>query len=117
MIVALWGRDQLAEDSGVEDGGGWGGVTLAHNVGSPPRWTTVIAEAEAAGATIAAPRRGDASGAATRASSSTPTAIRGRSPTTRTGRSLERRRSISPAPSNRLLQGGEESARFVDSSS
>ena len=32
MIVALWGRDQLAEDSGVEDPGGWGGVTLAHNV-------------------------------------------------------------------------------------
>ena len=25
MIVALWGRDQLAEDSGVEDSGGWGG--------------------------------------------------------------------------------------------
>ena len=32
MIVALWGREQLAEDSGVEDTGGWGGVTLAHNV-------------------------------------------------------------------------------------
>jgi len=25
MVLALWGRDQLAEDSGVEDGGGWGG--------------------------------------------------------------------------------------------
>src|SRR5262249_16951762 len=36
MIVALWDRGQLAEDSGVEDGGGWGGVTLAYNVGSPP---------------------------------------------------------------------------------
>ena len=23
MIVALWGRDQLAEDSGVPDSGGW----------------------------------------------------------------------------------------------
>ena len=32
MIVALWGRDQLAEDTGVEDSGGWGGITLAHNV-------------------------------------------------------------------------------------
>ena len=30
MIVALWGRDQLAEDSGVDDPGGWGGVTLAY---------------------------------------------------------------------------------------
>ncbi|HUH15551.1 MAG TPA: VOC family protein [Gaiellaceae bacterium] len=55
MIVALWGRGQLAEDSGVEDGGGWGGVTLAHNVGSPAEVDAVIAEAEAAGATI--PRR------------------------------------------------------------
>jgi uncharacterized protein len=56
MIVALWGRDQLAEDSGVEDSGGWGGVTLAYNVGSPGEVDAVIAEAEAAGATI--PRHG-----------------------------------------------------------
>jgi uncharacterized protein len=55
MIVALWGRDQLAEDSGVEDSGGWGGVTLAYNVRSP-EVDAVIAEAEAAGATI--PRHG-----------------------------------------------------------
>src|SRR5919106_6807027 len=34
MIVALWGRDQLAEDTVVTDSGGWGGVTLAHNVRS-----------------------------------------------------------------------------------
>ena len=34
MVVALWGRAQLAEDSGVEDAGGWGGATLAHNVAS-----------------------------------------------------------------------------------
>jgi predicted lactoylglutathione lyase len=55
MIVALWGRDQLAEDSGVSDAGGWGGVTLAHNVRSPDEVDAVIAEAEAAGATIARP--------------------------------------------------------------
>jgi uncharacterized protein len=55
MIVALWGREQLAEDSGVQDTGGWGGVTLAHNVRSPAEVDTVIAEAEAAGATIARP--------------------------------------------------------------
>ena len=53
VIVALWGRDQLAEDSGVEDGGGWGGVTLAHNVRSPEEVDRVVAEAEAAGARIA----------------------------------------------------------------
>jgi predicted lactoylglutathione lyase len=56
MIVALWDRAQLAEDSGVEDGGGWGGITLAYNVNSPAEVDTVIAEAEAAGATI--PRHG-----------------------------------------------------------
>ena len=39
LVFALWGRDQLAEDSGVEDAGGWGGVTLAHNVRSPRTWT------------------------------------------------------------------------------
>jgi catechol 2,3-dioxygenase-like lactoylglutathione lyase family enzyme len=56
LIVGLWGRDDLAEDSGVEDGGGWGGITLAHNVRSPEEVDAVIAEAEAAGAAI--PRYG-----------------------------------------------------------
>jgi predicted lactoylglutathione lyase len=56
MIVALWGRDQLTEDSGVEDSGGWGGITLAHNVGSPEEVDRVIDEARAAGARI--PRAG-----------------------------------------------------------
>lgn len=36
-IVGLWDRAKLAEDSGLEDGGGWGGVTLAHNARSPMR--------------------------------------------------------------------------------
>jgi catechol 2,3-dioxygenase-like lactoylglutathione lyase family enzyme len=52
LVVALWGRDQLAEDSAVEDSGGWGGVTLAHNVRSPEEVDAVIEEARAAGATI-----------------------------------------------------------------
>jgi predicted lactoylglutathione lyase len=56
MVVALWDRASLAEDSGVTDSGGWGGVTLAHNVRSPEEVDRVIAEAEAAGATI--PRHG-----------------------------------------------------------
>ena len=55
MVLALWDRAKLAEDSGVEDPGGWGGVTLAHNVRSPAEVDAVIAEAEAAGATIARP--------------------------------------------------------------
>ena len=55
MIVALWGRDQLAEDTVVTDSGGWGGVTLAHNVRSSAEVDGVLAEAEAAGATIPRP--------------------------------------------------------------
>jgi catechol 2,3-dioxygenase-like lactoylglutathione lyase family enzyme len=54
-VLALWGRAELADDSGVEDGGGWGGVTLAHNVRSPEEVDAVIAEAERAGATITRP--------------------------------------------------------------
>ncbi len=53
MIVALWSRASLAEDSGVADGGGWGGVTVALNVRSPAEVDTVIEEARRAGATIA----------------------------------------------------------------
>jgi hypothetical protein len=53
MILALWSRTSLAEDSGVEDGGGWGGVALAYNVRSPAEVDAAIAEARAAGARIA----------------------------------------------------------------
>jgi catechol 2,3-dioxygenase-like lactoylglutathione lyase family enzyme len=56
MIVALWDRAKLAADSGVDDAGGWGGVTLAHNVRSPAEVDAVIATAESAGAPIV--RRG-----------------------------------------------------------
>ncbi len=52
MILALWDRARLAEDSGVDDRGGWGGVTLAYNTGSPGEVDQVIAEARTAGATI-----------------------------------------------------------------
>ena len=52
MVVALWDRARLAEDSAVEDSPGWGGVTLALNLGSPPEVDAVIEEARAAGATI-----------------------------------------------------------------
>jgi predicted lactoylglutathione lyase len=52
MVVALWGREKLAEDSAVTDGGGWGGVTLAYNTRSPEEVDSVVEEARAAGATI-----------------------------------------------------------------
>jgi catechol 2,3-dioxygenase-like lactoylglutathione lyase family enzyme len=52
MVFALWDRARLADDSTVADGGGWGGVTLAYNVGSTAEVNAVITEARAAGAVI-----------------------------------------------------------------
>jgi predicted lactoylglutathione lyase len=52
MIVALWDRARLAEDSCVQDGGGWGGVTLAYCARSREEVDTVVAESRDAGATI-----------------------------------------------------------------
>ena len=52
MVLSLWGRATLAEDSCVHDPGGWGGVTLALNVGSPAEVDAITEEARAAGATI-----------------------------------------------------------------
>jgi uncharacterized protein len=56
MVLALWGRDELAKDSCVEDTGGWGGVTLANNVGSPAEVDALLDLARAAGAAV--PRTG-----------------------------------------------------------
>jgi hypothetical protein len=53
MIVALWDRALLAADSGVDDNGGWGGITLAHNVSSPQEVDTITEAARAAGARVA----------------------------------------------------------------
>jgi catechol 2,3-dioxygenase-like lactoylglutathione lyase family enzyme len=52
MVLALWDRAQLAGDSCVEDGGGWGGMTLALNLGSPAEVDAAIEDARRAGATI-----------------------------------------------------------------
>jgi uncharacterized protein len=52
MVVALWSREQLAADTVMQDGGGWGGVTLAYNTRSPDEVDTVIEEAQAAGGTV-----------------------------------------------------------------
>lgn len=51
-VVALWDRASLAADSCVEDTGGWGGVTLAINLGSPAEVDAVTEQAREAGATI-----------------------------------------------------------------
>jgi len=52
MVVALWDRARLAEDSCVEDSPGWGGVTLAVNFGSREEVDAVTEQARAAGARI-----------------------------------------------------------------
>ena len=54
VVLVLWARDKLAADTGVaDDGARWGGITLAHNVGSRDEVHAVIDEARAAGAEIA----------------------------------------------------------------
>lgn len=55
MVLAIWGREKLAEDSCVRDAGGWGGITLAYNVRNRDDVDAVLAEVEAAGATIGRP--------------------------------------------------------------
>ena len=52
-IFSVWGRDDLAKDSEVTDKGGWGGITLAHNVRSDDEVDAVIEQARGAGAKIA----------------------------------------------------------------
>ena len=52
MVLALWDRERLARDSCVSDGGGWGGVTCAHNVAAPGDVDAMIELARSAGATI-----------------------------------------------------------------
>ena len=52
LVVSLWDRQKLAEDSGVEPGEGYGAVTLAYNVASPAEVDGVIGQARDAGASI-----------------------------------------------------------------
>jgi uncharacterized protein len=57
LAVALWARDSLALDAGVEDDGDlrFGGVVLAHNVRSRQQVDEVLSAAAAAGATVTRP--------------------------------------------------------------
>ena len=52
MVLALWDRELLAEDSCVALGEGYGAVTLALNVGAPADVDRVVAEAATAGAAV-----------------------------------------------------------------
>ena len=87
MVVALWSRAKLAADSTVPDGGGWGGVALAHNVRSPGGGRCRPGRGRGGRREDRATRRPPRPGAATPAPLSTSTGTRGRSPTTPGGRS------------------------------
>jgi predicted lactoylglutathione lyase len=53
VVLVLWSRNKLAADAGIEDDGArWGGMMLAHNVGSREEVDAVVEEARANGATI-----------------------------------------------------------------
>jgi predicted lactoylglutathione lyase len=51
-VLTLWSREKLADDSGVSDKGGWGGITLAHNVRRREDVDEIVERARAAGATV-----------------------------------------------------------------
>jgi catechol 2,3-dioxygenase-like lactoylglutathione lyase family enzyme len=61
IVLSLYGRAALAEDSGLTDAAptGFGGISLAHNVRSRAEVDSVLARAAAAGARITKPA-GDA---------------------------------------------------------
>ncbi|HVE97478.1 MAG TPA: VOC family protein [Pseudonocardiaceae bacterium] len=50
--LGLWSRVAGGGLRVTQDPGGWGGITLAHNVGSPDEVDAVLAEAQDAGGTV-----------------------------------------------------------------
>ena len=53
IVLVLWARAKLAEDSGIEDdGASRSGIALAHNVGSREEVDEIVEQARANGATI-----------------------------------------------------------------
>jgi predicted lactoylglutathione lyase len=53
VVLVLWSRDKLAADMGIpDDGARWGGIALAHNVGSDAEVDRIIEDARANGAEI-----------------------------------------------------------------
>jgi predicted lactoylglutathione lyase len=54
QAIVLWGRDKVAADAGVTDDGrdAFGGITLAHNVGSRGEVDAIVDAAARAGAQV-----------------------------------------------------------------
>ena len=56
LVIALWGRANLAKDANlIDDGGGFSGIALAHNARSREEVDAVLAKAGHAGARILKP--------------------------------------------------------------
>ena len=65
LVLALWGRAQMAAELGVAEGelqAGAAPVTLSHNVGSPAEVDAVVGQAREAGAAVVRPPRRQAWG-------------------------------------------------------
>jgi predicted lactoylglutathione lyase len=53
VVLVLWSREKLAADMGIDDrGGGWSGITLAHNVSSAAEVDEVVELARSLGAEV-----------------------------------------------------------------
>jgi uncharacterized protein len=53
VVLVLWSREKLAADMGIDDvSPGWGGIALAHNVGSREEVEAITEKAREAGATV-----------------------------------------------------------------
>ena len=54
QAIVLWGRDKVAADAGIDDDGTstFGGIVLAHNVGSREEVDHVVSAAATAGAEV-----------------------------------------------------------------
>jgi len=55
LVIALWDRGKLAEDTVVSDSGGWGGITLAYCTRTTDEVDAVLTQAAAAGGTVMRP--------------------------------------------------------------
>jgi len=52
LVIALWDRASLAEDTVVSDTGGWGGITLAYCTRTTDEVDAVLTDVAAAGGVI-----------------------------------------------------------------
>jgi predicted lactoylglutathione lyase len=57
MVLALWGRAELAADAGLADGGGFGGIALAYNTRTRAEVDALLESARAAGGRLLRPAR------------------------------------------------------------